>query len=515
MYVVTFGQRAETATTLAGVLYLLNEDRESRVPLRLEETTVRHVERGIIPLQRLPTGKIAVRPCGTARSILAQIINEVDRFIVRADGKVLRPHEMSRASWGAVVAAGRLGCIPEEAIDLCQADAEPLFHTKDLFEGTGPFDMAYYVESEFHSRFGYGTSGPRYAPDQIPNCRHEVHVAYALLRGEKLRECVLNAYRGNERYGQFDLQWMHTLIAVPSLRGALTPDQTKALCHVMHHAKQPIDHRNAAKLVAIVRPLRADATTVHVDDALYAAGVLAPHTLPAGRPPLGESAVAVSPLAARIHQLITERQFSETMRRAAADRDAMDISQRQFDEIAHRATQTRATSGFDWANKIALAVLQRNVSMLLDVFDTAKDWNVDSKRALREVTGVDLIQCGAAQRRRRIFEMCNFSVDEQAAWESHAAIAKAQAATAHALEEAGKQAETTRVRIETGQVMNGREYVDFCIAAGFSQLQESSRGAARRYWIHNPLHRASRPLRAKDGTLAYARARLSHQVATT
>ena len=43
MYVVSFGQRAETATTLAGVLYLLNGDRESTGP-RLEETTVRHVE---------------------------------------------------------------------------------------------------------------------------------------------------------------------------------------------------------------------------------------------------------------------------------------------------------------------------------------------------------------------------------------------------------------------------------------------------------------------------------------
>lgn len=107
MYVVSFGQRAETATTLAGVLYLLNGDRESTEPPRLEETTVRHVERGAIPLVRLSAGTIAVRPEGTARSVLAQIIDEVDRFIVRVDGKVLRPHEMSRASWG-----GRHGCRP-------------------------------------------------------------------------------------------------------------------------------------------------------------------------------------------------------------------------------------------------------------------------------------------------------------------------------------------------------------------------------------------------------------------
>lgn len=514
MYVVSFGQRAETATTLAGVLYLLNGDRESTVPPRLEETTVRHVERGAIPLVRLSAGTIAVRPEGTARSVLAQIIDEVDRFIVRVDGKVLRPHEMSRASWGAVMVAGRLGYFPEQVIELGQADAGPLFHTKDLFEDTGPFDMVSYVESEFQRRFGYGTNGPLYAAGQIPNCRHEEHVAYALLRGEKLRECVLNTYRGNERYGQHDLQWMHTLIAVPSLRGALTPDQTQALCNVMRHAKLAIDHRNTPKLVGIVRHLPANATAVQVDDALYAAGVLPPHTVAAPRAPIGDSATAVSPLAQRIHQLITERQFTEAMRRATADREAMHITQRHLDEISRRAAHARATAGFDWANKVALAVLERNVAQLLHVFDTAKDWNVDSKRALREVIGVDLIQCTASQRRRWIFEMCNFSADEQAAWESHAAIAKAQAGAAREFENARKQAECARIKIETGQVMNGREYVDFCIAAGFSQLQESSRGAARRYWIHNPSHRASRPLRAKDGTLAYARARLSQQAAT-
>ncbi|SDD58664.1 hypothetical protein SAMN05216345_111155 [Cupriavidus sp. YR651] len=509
MYVASLGQRAETRTTLAGVLQLLNDDRDTKVPVRLEDISLRHIERGDIPVVRLPSGKLAVRPQGTARSILAQIIDEVDRFIVRVDGKVLRPHEMSRASWGAVLAAGRLGFFPEEAIDLAQGDAGPLFQTKDLFEESGPFDMADYVRSEFARRFGYGTNGPVYAPDQIPNARHEVHVAYALLRGDKLRECVLNTYRGNERYGQHDIEWLHTLIAVPSLRGALPHDHMKALCQVMRLEKLPITQHNASKLLAIGRRLPAEATMVHVDDALYAAGFLPPRSAPTTKAPAGEAARPVSALAERIHQLITERQFAETMQKATADREAMLITQRHFDDIGRRAAHTRASTGFDWPNRVALAVLQRDVASILRDFDSPKDWNTDSKRALRDVLDVDLLQCTAAVRRRRIFNMCGFSEDEQARWESNAAEEQAQARADREFAEVCVQAEKARIQIETGQIMSGREYVDFCIAAGFSQLIDQLRGSARRYWMHHPGRGASRPLRAKDGTLSYARARLA------
>ncbi|WP_231582300.1 MULTISPECIES: hypothetical protein [Cupriavidus] len=497
----------ETRTTLAGVLQLLNDDdRDTKLPLRIEDIAVRHIERGAIAVVRLSSGDFAVRPAGTARSIVSNIIEEVDRFIVRVDGKVLRPHEMSRASWGAVMAAGRIGYSPAEAIDLNQADAGPLFHTKDLFEETGPFDIAHYVQSEFTRRFGYGTNGPVYAPDQIPNSRHEVHVAYALLRGEKLRECVLNTYRGNDRYGRHDLQWMHTLIAVPSLRGALLPNVMKGLCQAMRHEKLEITQYNVPKLVASLRGLTADANAVHVDDSLYAAGVLPPRFTPAPQALTGAAAAPVTKLAERIRSYACEAQYKAEMDRAKSQRAEMAISQRHYDDLVRRAEHARHSGSYEWANTVALAVMQRDVASLLSIFDNPKDWNTVSKRALRDELDVDLLQCSAAERRRRIFDLCGFSPDEQSAWEAHSAKETARARAERELAEASREAEKVRYRLETGKEMTGREYVDFCISAGFSKLVDS---AARRYWIHDPVRQASRPLRAKDGTLSYARARLA------
>ena len=72
-----------------------------------------------------------------------------------------------------------------------------------------------------------------------------------------------------------------------------------------------------------------------------------------------------------------------------------------------------------------------------------------------------------------------------------------------------KRAESMNYRLESGTVLNGREYVDLCIAEGFSKICHVPTGSARRYYIQDPGRQAVRPLRAKDGTLAYAQARLA------
>ncbi|MFJ4291294.1 hypothetical protein ACIP1U_16145 [Cupriavidus sp. NPDC089707] len=508
MYVIHIGQRAENRTTLAGVLHYLNDDRDGKAMPRVDDIAVRHVERGAIPVVRLASGSFAVRPAGSRRGILTMILDEIDRFIVRAGGKILRPHEMSRASWGAVVAAGRLAYFPAEAIDLAQGDAGPLFQTADLFEEQWPFDIAEFVCGEFLRRFGYGINGPLYTPDASPNARHEVHVAYALLRGEKLRDCIINTYRENPHHGRHDL-WMKPLIEVPALRGALSPNVLQALCRIMRAEKLEITVHNANKLLAALRHVSREAGDVQVDDALFEAGILPPRTVPTPKPPSGENAQPVTKLAAAIHGLISERQFRDSMDKAKGERDALRISQREFDREAGAAAAYRLAYGFEWPNRVALAVMQRNVAALLQIFDGPKDWNTDSKRALRDELGVDVLQCAAATRRRRLFELCGFSEAEQAQWEAHEAIEKAQKRTDRELSDATLQAEAARYRLDTGQVMSGREYVDFCIDAGFTQLIDEPRGSARRYWIHDPIKRASRPLRAKDGTLGYARARLA------
>ncbi|RZT29079.1 hypothetical protein [Cupriavidus agavae] len=508
MYVIHIGERAEHRTTLAGVLQYLNDERDGKVLPRVEDIAVRHVERGTIPVERLATGKFAVRPPGTRRAILTLVLDEVDRFIVRVGGKVLRPHEMSRAAWGAVVAAGRLAYFPEEAIDMSGNDAGPLFETVDLFEEQGPFDVTQFVCGEFVRRFGYGTNGPLYRPSAPPNCRHEVHVAYALLRGDKLRECIINTYRDHPHYARSE-PWMRPLIEVPALRGALSPSVLQALCQTMRAEKLEITSYNAGKLLAALRNVPEDGNYVHVDDALYAAGVLPSRTLSTSKAVAAEPAQPATPLAARIHTLIADRSYKEAVHKAEVDRAALQISQREFDWQTKAAAAQRLAYGFDWANRVALAVLERNVAVVLHIFDSPKDWNTESKRALRDELGIDVLQCTAAVRRRQLFDLCGFSEAEQAEWETQEADAKARQRAERVIAEAKSRAEGTTYRLETGQAMNGREYVDFCIDAGFSQLLDEQRGSAKRYWIHDPVKRVSRPLRAKDGTLDYARARLS------
>ncbi|WP_020201331.1 hypothetical protein [Cupriavidus sp. WS] len=509
MYLIHIGtDRADPCTTLAGVLEYLNRERTPRAPIQLDQIAVRHIERGEIPVVQLKEGRFGVRPSGTARSILSMMIDEVDQFIVRVNGGVRRPHEMSRASWGAVVAAGRLGYFPEEAIDMSRGEAGPLFQAADLFEEQGPFDIAAYVHGEFHNRFGYGVNGPAYSRNQGPNARHEVHIAYALLRGDKVRECVINAYRDDSSFGRFGLQWMRALIDVPALRGALPEEKLRQLCNVMHIEKLAITAANAGRLVGIMRRLPDDCTYIHVDDALFEAGILPPRMPSALRLPQGDSAKPATDLAARIHHETTQRRFEVWMSRARAEREAFKITQREFDYQARAAVVERASAGYEWSNRVALAVLQRNVATLLEILDGPKDLNAQSKRAIRDVIGVDLLQCTAAVRRRRIFAMCDFSEAEQERWEAETSAERAQRRAASDFDRVREQAEASQWRIEGGRTMNGREYVEFCIAEGFSEIVDMARGNAREYRFQNPGKRVSRRLRAKDGTLAYARARL-------
>jgi len=511
MYVITTGpERVETRTTLAGVLAFLNLEPGPKRGLRAEDIGVRHVERGAIPVVRLPSGQFAVRPTGDTKAVLTSILDEVERFVVRPGGKVLHPHEMSRTSWQAVAAAGRLAVFTNEAVDP-DLVANPASANLDLFAVAEPFDAYTFVCTEFDRRFGYGTNGPEYSRGAGINCRHEVHVAYALQRGEPVRDCILNAYRSGgdaSAAGRHDLHWLPTLIAVPALRGALPANKLQALCSVMRHDKLAITARNAARLIALVKPLPDDCTYVDVEDALFAAQVIPPLSAQLGKAPTGEDANPVSPLSARLHALIGAKRYAERTERAQAERAKGNLSERRYQGELAMAAVERDHGSFSWPNRFALAVLQRDIATLLQTLDTPNDRNTSSKRVLREECGVVLTGVPAATRRRRIFEMCGFSESEQQQWEAQALAARSERLQAADAEGACRRAEASRWKLD-GQFMNGREYVDLCIREGFSQIRHFPRGSARTYYIEQPATRTIRRLQANDGTLAYARSRLA------
>ncbi|AEI83106.1 hypothetical protein CNE_BB2p03110 (plasmid) [Cupriavidus necator N-1] len=511
MYVISTGpERVDTRTTLAGVLAYLNLEPGPKPGLRAEGISVRHVERGAIPVLRLHSGQFAVRPAGDPKAILTSILDEVERFIVRPQGKVLRPHEMSRTSWLAVYAAGRLAVFTNEAVDPDQV-ADLGAANLDLFAVVEPFDAYEFIRVEFDRRFGYGTNGPEYSPGAGVNSRYEVHVAYALQRGEPVRDCILNAYRHDgdaADAGRHDLHWLRTLIAVPALRGALSPGKLQSLCDVMRQDELAITDRNAARLIALVKPLPDDCTYVTVDDALYAAQVIPPLAAPVGKPPSGDDAAPVSPLAARLHSLIGAKRYAERLARAQAERARGAMSERCLQRETALAAIERDHASFSWPNRFALAVMQRDIATLLQTLDTPNDRNTSSKRALREQFGVVLTGVPAVTRRRRIFELCGFSEAEQQHWEAQAQTARTERLQADDAERARERAEASRWSVD-GRKMNGREYVDLCINQGFSQIRHFPRGSARVYYIEQPATRTIRRLQAKDGTLDYARSRLA------
>ncbi|MCK4120421.1 hypothetical protein ACI2UK_24375 [Ralstonia nicotianae] len=510
MYIISTGAATnETRTTMAGVLAFLNADCHRSAPLNVDSIKVHHVERGEIPVVAIRSRRFGLRPDGTVHEVLTRVIDEVDRFIVRPEGKVLRPFEMGRDAWRAVMVAGAIGYEHDEIVDSERLRAGALLSE---FAVDNP-DR--FVTLEFKRRFGFGTNGPEFCPGGSTSTRHELHVAFALQRGEPVRESIVNYYRTWTCSDHATMHWLRPLVEVPALRGALPAEKLRMLCSVTHHEKLPITEHNVSKLVSIMNKLPASCTCADVDDALFAAGILPPHSLPAWQPVEGPDSQPVSELARRIQTLVDEANFACTLAPAIADREKRQMSQRQFDRRQSLAERQRDRGSYAWGNRMALAVLKRDIVLLLDVLDSPRDANTASKQAIKEVLGVNLTSVSAEVRRRSIFALCGFSVEEQAVWEAETVQMRAKAKEARSLEHATKSAEASRWRIEGGKVLNGREYVDLCIAEGFSQITSMRRGSAISYLIENPDRRASRRLRAKDGTLAYARAKLAGVSAQT
>ena len=61
--------------------------------------------------------------------------------------------------------------------------------------------------------------------------------------------------------------------------------------------------------------------------------------------------------------------------------------------------------------------------------------------------------------------------------------------------------------------MSGVQHVDDSIAAGFVEIRDWRKGASKVYALVNPESHEARRLRAKDGTLAYARSMLDARLA--
>ncbi|RAE05719.1 hypothetical protein DN576_30885, partial [Burkholderia multivorans] len=135
--------------------------------------------------------------------------------------------------------------------------------------------------------------------------------------------------------------------------------------------------------------------------------------------------------------------------------------------------------------------------------------NDQSKQVLREQFGLSLRGLNSARRRRVIFAFCGYDEAAQAEWEAKQDAARVQRLAEEAANDAKEQAGRARYRRRDNVVISGVEHVDQAIAEGYSEIRTFRRGAATRYVLAKPGSTEGRTLHAKNGTLEYARSRLT------
>ncbi|MDN7683048.1 hypothetical protein [Burkholderia cenocepacia] len=506
MYTIHTPNAAIQVDTLAHVFHVFFHD----ASLSAYETTEISLTRGGVDMPILRyNGILTVRQPGTAEAIFTSLFAELrDRWFTK-DGKRLQPWQVTRKRWDIFQFVFELATKPAWMLSGAQLEAEVesarcagrRFHLPDV------------CDSVANALYGYTSQGPRLPLSGTVNGRHEVHVGLALFLDQPIPETVLADYRGDTKHFQYGMQWFPVLLDVPVLRNTLPYDVMESAVAIFRHEKRVIDAEIGARIVTVLKSAPADATYVDVDDRLFAEGVLDKLDLPEQYQRPVDVGTAMSPVAERLRDLIGDAVLKKSLDRLDDDRQKGRVSQRRYILQVEMAKLERGRMTFEGANQFAADVEARNVGALLSVLDHAAGWNDQSKRVMREQFGVSLRGLNSTCRRRAIFAFCGYDEAAQAEWEAKQDAARAHRRAEEAANDAKKQADRARYRTPDNVLITGVEHVDQAIADGYSEIRSFRHGAATRYALAKPGSTEGRTLHATNGTLDYARSRLTQLAA--
>ncbi|MBN3776602.1 hypothetical protein G3O06_03355 [Burkholderia sp. Ac-20345] len=502
MYTIHTPNEAIHVDTLAHVFHVFFHD----ASLSAYDTAEIALTRGdtALPILRY-NGILTLRQAGTAHSIFTALFSELrDRWFTKG-GKPLQPWQITRKRWEIFQFVFELATKPAWMLPGEQLEAE----VEAVHGVGGQFRLSAVCDSVAESLFGFTSQGPRLPLSGGVNGRHEVHVAYALFQDRPIPDSVLADYRGDAKHFKYDLQWFPVLLDVPSLRNSLPYDVMQSAVAIFRHEKRAIDAELGARIVAALKSAPADITHVDVDDCLFAAGLVDKLDLPEHYQRPVDVGTAMSPVAERMRDLIGDAVLTKTLDKLEADRLQGRISKRQYTLQADSAKLSRGRVTFEWPNQFAAAVEVRDVDTLLTVLDRPDGCNDQSKQVLREQFGLSLRGSNSACRRRAIFAFCGYDEAAQAEWEVTKDAAHAQRRAEEAANDAKAQAGRALYRTHDNVVITGVEHVDRAIADGYSEIRSYRHGAAKRYALSKPGSTEVRLVHAKNGTLDYARSRLT------
>ncbi|MEM5314163.1 hypothetical protein [Paraburkholderia sp. JHI869] len=446
---------------------------------------------------------LALRMPGRARNIVTEMLHEIRRAgsFVRADGSHREPWEILASDWSALFEFVELCRNPNLLLSSDQIDA-----ARAEARAAGKHFVLSDVCIEAMERlFGFGYCGPRLPGTREVQSRHSLHVAYALLANLPVPDRVLETYRSDPGAFQY-AEWGEVLVRVPSLRGAIPGAKLRTIASVMRHNGKSVNEQNVDIITMLARLLPDDAPYPHAEDILHAHGLIDDLPLPETFSKPVDVGQPVSPLANRVRELVAASICRRTVEYADKELKAGRISQRMH---RHRSNIARLDQGrhtFEYGNRMARSLAERNVEALLKVLDTSDEHNRASKTAFEEVLGVKLLRLRPAARRRAVFLLCGYDELQQAQWEAQATQREAESEAERDLQDARKAATQARYRDAEDAVITGMEHVDRAIREGYSTIRSYRRGATVRYVLARGEERTARRLSAKDGTLAYARA---------
>lgn len=504
MYRLTIPGETFIVTALAGVFALFSNER-----VQATETALITLEGDVcVASVTRYNGKLALRRAGTAAEIVAAMFDEVREHWLSEYGSDPKPWQIRPAHWDELFGLFELAREPECFLSSCQVDVERA-KARDARQF---FNLSSLFHNSAVERFGFGAGGPS-TPGGGVNSRHEVHVAYALLRNEPVPDAVIDDYRKMERAFRYDLEWAEPLLNVVELRGRLPAEKHRWVASVMRVAKQPITGENVDAIVAAVSSVPNGCGFVDVDDALFAAGILTADALP----PMFNEPIAlgtpVNAFAERLRHILADSRRDKSLDRADMERTQGRTTARRHKLEREMALLSHGRETFEWANRVALALERRDLSLLLEVLDSPDTRNRSSKRAVEEHYGVKLRGMNAKSRRRAIFALCEMDEAAQATWEAADAERKAAARKAEDAQHAKEVAQRAQYQRPDGVVIDGAAHVEAAIQEGFREIRDWRKGASKQYALVNVELGLARTLRAMDGTLDYARAMLERLAA--
>ncbi|MEZ2310407.1 hypothetical protein AB6809_27570 [Paraburkholderia sp. RCC_158] len=504
MYTLSIPDQTFTVATLAGVIALFAND----LVKKTETSSISLFSDGVPASVTRYNGTLAIRCAGSAAEIVNRLFGEVHAFWLSAYGEQARPWQIRPTHWDELFGLFELARAPHTFLTTDQIDAEKAA-ARDARQF---FSLSSLFHESATARFGFGAGGPPVTGGQV-NGRHEVHVAYALLRNEDVPAVVMDDYRAMEQPFRYDLEWAAPLFDVPEVRGRFSASRWQSVSSVMRHAKQPITAENIDAIVAATAHLPETAGYIEVDDALFDAQIVSAEALPAmfGTPvAIGEP---LNDFASRLRQLLADWRRDKTVDRADMERTQGRMSVRRHKLECEMALLSHGRESFEWPNRVASAIEERDLSMLLNLLDTPDDHNRSSKQAVEEFHGVKLRGLKAKARRRAVFSLCGFDETAQREWEKADEQRRMEKRRADDAQRARDAAQSARYKRTDGTVIDGVTHVDDAIASGFSEIRNWRAGAILQYALVNPALNEGRRLQAKDGTLAYARAVLERLAA--